>query len=99
MTPSLHLIIARLLEISTQLDTTPAEHLDTMEPLLAERAALVDQLTLFPIPLPEQHAEALEQVQQSGIRLREKLLLARAGLRNQMGQLYQSGHLLRAYSA
>jgi dTDP-4-amino-4,6-dideoxygalactose transaminase len=102
MTYSLNDVIARLVDLSHHLDTAGREELDRMQALMEERGRVTAELHALlerhPRPLSDEQTAALEQVQQAAMRLREKLLLSRAGLRNQLSELYQSGFLLRAFS-
>ena len=103
MPAELNETLSRLELVAAQLDQTPPSALEAIAELLAQRDAAVGRLQQLIAPsggaLSPASRKRLEAVQHSGLRLREKLLLAKAGLRHQMSTLYQTGMLLKALSA
>jgi len=102
MNSTIHETLTKLELVAAQLDQASPSALEAIEALLAQRDAAVNRLQQLIRPeeggLTTDNHKRLEAVQHSGQRLREKLLLAKAGLRDQMSGLYQTGQLLQALS-
>jgi len=96
-------VLNELERVAARLDGTAPADLETMEGLLSQRAAAVGRLqqlvacrshVLSPATL-----DRLGAVMQGGLRLREKLMLAKAELRHELTGLYQTAFLVRALAA
>ena len=90
----------RLALTSAALSNIDRSDLDTIEKLLAERQSALKDLEARrsgeePSLSAQEHVY-LQEAQSAGIRLRTKLLLTRAGLREQLRELFRSSQLLRA---
>jgi len=81
--------------LSQALDQVDRTDLDKIEKLMAERQRALDDLRASS-SLSEGERAQLQNAHEVGTRLRTKLLLTRAGLRNQLSDLFHSSHLLHA---
>jgi hypothetical protein len=83
--------------VTAALDCVDRTDLEKIEKLMTERQLALDRLQSDQ-PLSEAHYAQLRQAHEVGARLRTKLLLTRAGLRNQLSDLFHSSHLLHAFN-
>jgi len=96
-------ILTELERVAVQLDQTTPSDLETLDRLLGQRDLAVGHLRRLveasadPLSLDSLHR--LEAIVAGGVRLRDKLLLAKAEMRQQLAGLYQGTVLLQTLSA
>jgi len=96
-------VLIELERVAARLDGAAPADLESIEKLLTQRAAAVSRLQQLvacqPQTLSPASLDRLSGVMQGGLRLREKLMLAKAELRHELTGFYQTAFLVRALSA
>jgi hypothetical protein len=89
----------RLEQSSKALDESPRGDLDALASLLASRQEALEEFRKqwgqAGCPLAERERAQLEAARQAGLRLRTRLLIDKAGLRDNAQRLYQAACFMR----
>ena len=92
-------LVAQLDRLSEALEKTDAANQRALRTLLADRDQVVKALLEAATPMSPAVRDSLARAWEVGDRVRQRLLVHGAGTREQLGNLYRSGCLLRALSA